>query len=219
MAKYICRICQYVYSEKVEGTPFEDLPMDWVCPVCGAAKSEFDPLDDAPEPPGAASAGPSPGPDASSPARPAEPPADLVRPRRGIDDFRRASDELETHMADIHRMALTGESIVEPMRTRKPVVSWDDILIRGAQLASLPLNREEPVDAMTIIGPRAKRPLVVSMPVIVSHMSYGALSKEAHFALARGSAAAGTASSSGEGGLVPEPVSYTHLTLPTKRIV
>jgi glutamate synthase domain-containing protein 2/rubredoxin len=194
MAKYICRICQYVYDEKIEGTPFEELPMDWVCPVCGAAKSEFDPLDDAPEP-----AGPPPAPESSAPA-----PAEKARERKGIDDFRRASDELETRMADIHRMALTGESIIEPMRTGKPVVTWDDILIKGAQLARLPLNREEPVDAMTVIGPRAKKPMVVGTPVIVSHMSFGALSKEAHLALARGSAEAGTALSSGEGGILPE---------------
>jgi glutamate synthase domain-containing protein 2 len=190
MAKYRCRLCQYEYNEKTEGIFFDDLPMDWVCPVCGAAKSEFDLVEEAPPP-------------APSPAEPAS-------KRESIDDFRRSSDELETRMADIHRMALTGESVVEPMRTRLPVVSWDDILVKGAQLARRPLDRDETVDTRTVIGPRAKQPLVVGTPIIVSHMSFGALSKEAHSALALGSAAAGTAMGSGEGGIVPEALGLAH---------
>jgi glutamate synthase domain-containing protein 2/rubredoxin len=185
MAKYRCRICHYVYNEKTEGIFFDDLFPDWICPVCGAAKSEFDRLEDEPEPPPPA-------------------PADPVRERKSLDDYRRSSDELETHMADIHRMALTGESVIEPMRSRKPVVSWDDILIKGAQLARLPLNRDENVDTKTVIGPKAKKPLVVGTPIIVSHMSFGAISREAQTALALGSGAAGTAMCSGEGGILAE---------------
>jgi glutamate synthase domain-containing protein 2/rubredoxin len=190
MAKYRCRICHFVYSEKIEGIFFDDLFDDWICPVCGAPKSEFERLADEPGP--------------LSPQPPAAFPPEPVRDHKSLDAFRRASDELETHMADIHGMARTGESIVEPMRSRQSVVSWDDILILGAQLARLPLNREESVDTKTVIGPKARKPLVIGTPIIVSHMSFGALSKEAHSALALGSAAAGTAMSSGEGGILPE---------------
>ncbi len=50
MAKYKCTVCGYIYDPKVgdpdggiaPGTPFEDIPDDWVCPVCGAAKSKFE---------------------------------------------------------------------------------------------------------------------------------------------------------------------------------
>ncbi len=50
MAKYKCRICNYIYDPELgdpdggikQGTPFEEIPDDWVCPVCGAAKSEFE---------------------------------------------------------------------------------------------------------------------------------------------------------------------------------
>lgn len=187
MAKFRCRICHYVYDEKTEGVFFDDLFPDWICPVCGAARSEFDRLEDEPQPL------------ASVPA-----PAEPVRERESLDDYRRASDELETTMADIHRMALTGESVIEPMRSRKPVVSWDDILVKGAQLARLPLNRDETVDTKTVIGPKAKKPLVIGTPIIVSHMSFGALSREAQSALALGSGAAGTAMCSGEGGILAE---------------
>ncbi len=50
MSKYECSVCGYVYDPAVgdpdggiaPGTAFEDIPEDWVCPVCGAAKSEFE---------------------------------------------------------------------------------------------------------------------------------------------------------------------------------
>lgn len=49
MSKYKCLICNYIYDPEkgdeegsiAPGTPFEKLPEDWVCPVCGAAKTEF----------------------------------------------------------------------------------------------------------------------------------------------------------------------------------
>ena len=51
MSKYRCTICDYIYdpaagdpASGVEpGTAFEDLPDDWVCPLCGADKSNFEP--------------------------------------------------------------------------------------------------------------------------------------------------------------------------------
>jgi rubredoxin len=53
MQKYECQVCGYVYDPAkgdpdngVEpGTAFEDLPDDWVCPVCGATKDQFEPVD------------------------------------------------------------------------------------------------------------------------------------------------------------------------------
>jgi len=50
MAKYKCTVCNYVYDPELgdpdndikPGTPFEKLPDDWVCPVCGASKDEFE---------------------------------------------------------------------------------------------------------------------------------------------------------------------------------
>ena len=41
--KYVCQICGYVYDDAKEKVPFEDLPDDWKCPLCGAAKSDFKP--------------------------------------------------------------------------------------------------------------------------------------------------------------------------------
>ncbi len=53
MKKYICETCGYVYdpakgdpeSGIAPGTAFEDLPADWVCPLCGVGKEDFTPED------------------------------------------------------------------------------------------------------------------------------------------------------------------------------
>ena len=133
-----------------------------------------------------------------------------VEKRESAAQWRRESDECETHMASIHSMAANGQPILEPMRTRAKSISWDDILIKGAQLARLPRNDDEPVQTETIIGPRAQRPLVIETPVYVSHMSFGALSKEIKIALAKGSATAKTAICSGEGGILEEELQNAH---------
>ncbi|NMC42920.1 MAG: FMN-binding glutamate synthase family protein [candidate division Zixibacteria bacterium] len=182
MAVYKCDVCDYCYDESKEGVQWADLPDDWVCPVCGSAKAYFKLV----------------GSTAPAPPRSAEAAEDAV------DKYRRTADDLETLMADIHLMAETGTSIIEPMRTKKPVASWDDILIRGAQMARLPRNDGEPVATETVIGHKTKQPLVLQTPVYISHMSFGALSRETKIALAKGSALAGTAVCSGEGGILPE---------------
>ena len=41
--RYVCKICGYIYDEAKEGVPFESLPDTWECPLCGAAKSDFEP--------------------------------------------------------------------------------------------------------------------------------------------------------------------------------
>ena len=42
--RYVCQICGYVYDEAKENVPFDQLPTDWKCPLCGAAKTEFKPV-------------------------------------------------------------------------------------------------------------------------------------------------------------------------------
>ena len=79
---------------------------------------------------------------------------------------------------------------------------WDEILLLGAQLNPPPLDEHAPVNTMTVIGKHAKKPMILSGPVYISHMSFGALSREAKVALARGSALAKTAMCSGEGGIL-----------------
>lgn len=87
-------------------------------------------------------------------------------------------------------------------RTELP--RWNDIQILTAQLHRLPLFDEDAVETELIIGPEAKKPLHLKIPLFVSDMSFGALSEEAKLALAKGAEMAGTGICSGEGGMLPD---------------
>ena len=86
---------------------------------------------------------------------------------------------------------------------RMELPTWDRIQVVTAQLARPPLLDDEPVDTSLTIGPAATRPLRLEIPIFVSDMSFGSLSKEAKVALARGAELAGTGICSGEGGMLP----------------
>jgi glutamate synthase domain-containing protein 2 len=81
---------------------------------------------------------------------------------------------------------------------------WKDIQILAAQLATKPLMEDVPVGTELIIGPNAKKPLKLDIPLFVSDMSFGAISEEAKIALAKGAELAGTGICSGEGGMLDE---------------
>ncbi|MGM0678161.1 MAG: glutamate synthase-related protein [Pseudomonadota bacterium] len=121
------------------------------------------------------------------------------------------NSETEPHVEFIHALARGGLEEVGAMgptvamgvpRDRTP--SWDDIQILTAQFARRPLAGEADVDSALVIGPEARRPLRLEMPLLVTDMSFGALSREAKIALARGAEQAGTGICSGEGGMLPE---------------
>ena len=87
---------------------------------------------------------------------------------------------------------------------RNTLPKWEDIQFLPAQLANRPLLDEEGVETKVIIGSKAKKPLALEIPVFVSDMSFGALSREAKIALSKGAELAGTGICSGEGGMLPE---------------
>lgn len=87
---------------------------------------------------------------------------------------------------------------------RHELPHWDDLQIMAAQMATKPLLEDVAVGTELIIGPEAKKPLVLKIPLFVSDMSFGALSEEAKIALAKGADLAGTGICSGEGGMLPE---------------
>ena len=191
MAKWQCGLCSYIYDENKESSTWETLPNDWICPICGSGKESFSLVEV--DRPAAAGIG-----------------AETGSGEAYLAEWRRPADDFETNMVDIHHLAMTGTSIIEPMRTRIPSFSWDEILIKGAQLAKIPLNKSQPVVTQTLIGPGAAFPLMLETPVFVSHMSFGALSREAKLALAKGSAQAKTAMCSGEGGVLPESLEASY---------
>lgn len=86
---------------------------------------------------------------------------------------------------------------------RNTLPKWEDIQFLPAQLSSRPLLDDEPVSTKVIIGPNAEKPLELDIPMFVSDMSFGALSREAKIALSKGAEMAGTGICSGEGGMLP----------------
>ena len=87
---------------------------------------------------------------------------------------------------------------------RHELPQWDELQIMVAQMATKPLMEDRPVATELIIGPEAKKPLILKIPLFVSDMSFGSLSEEAKIALAKGAELAGTGICSGEGGMLPE---------------
>jgi len=117
----------------------------------------------------------------------------------------------EPHNARIQRLAREGltnvghHGAVSAMGVPlDELPRWSDLQLLTAQLARTPLGDHDEVDTTTVIGPRAKRPLTLEIPIFVSDMSFGAISEEAKIALSRGADAAGTGICSGEGGMLPE---------------
>ncbi|MFY8274733.1 glutamate synthase-related protein [Pseudoalteromonas sp. SSDWG2] len=111
----------------------------------------------------------------------------------------------------IHQLAkegLTNMGHHGPMTSmgvpRYTLPQWDDIQIMTAQMATQPLMEDVPVATELVIGPKAKKPLTLKIPLFVSDMSFGALSEEAKLALSKGAQLAGTGICSGEGGMLPE---------------
>ena len=105
----------------------------------------------------------------------------------------------EPHCAHIDSLARLGPAGIGhhgPVSAmgvaRQELPQWDDIQIVTAQLARRPLLDEEAVETKLVVGPAAKRPLELEIPLIVSDMSFGALSEEAKVALARGAERSGT---------------------------
>lgn len=179
MAIYKCSICGAIYDEAKEGKPLSELS---ACPICKQPISRFELVE----------------PD------PAEVKPTAYMGELDYDVSTARHDSSCRYMAEIHEMAVTGKSIGGSMATQMPMPDWDRILMLGAQLNPAPLNDDDPVDTTTVIGKHAKKPMILENPVYISHMSFGALSKEVKVALSKGSAMAKTAMCSGEGGILPE---------------
>ncbi len=121
-----------------------------------------------------------------------------------------ATDE-EPTLGFIHQLAVEGLSKLGshgPMTSmgvpRHKLPHWDDLQIMAAQMATKPLMEDQSVGTELIIGPEAKKPMKLKIPLFVSDMSFGALSEEAKISLAKGAELSGTGICSGEGGMLPE---------------
>ncbi len=110
-----------------------------------------------------------------------------------------------TVIDDIHIKSELGRYRMRGFSLFKKIPTWDDLTFLPGTLTRFVIEGyREKCLTETIIGPRAKRPLVLDIPVYITGMSFGALSFEAKIALARGATMAGTATCSGEGGMIPD---------------
>lgn len=132
-------------------------------------------------------------------------------PAKASDPLKAAPTPEEPTVKQIHDLARDGLDKVGhhgemgAMGVPRPSLpQWDDIQILPAQFARKPLMDDVEVGTGLVIGPNAKKPLHLKIPLFVSDMSFGALSEEAKIALARGAELAGTGICSGEGGMLPE---------------
>ena len=175
---YKCTICGHIHNEEATGVPLNELD---ACPICKQDISKFVEVEN------------------SKSSENID-----INTELAYDKNYAKSDKEIRAMDAIHQMAITGESIVAAMYTELPMPNWDDILILGNQLNPQPLESGVDVNTQTVIGRNAKKPLVIESPIYITHMSFGALSRETKIALAKGSAAVKTAQCSGEGGILPE---------------
>src|ERR1700724_2665801 len=115
-----------------------------------------------------------------------------------------------TVIDDIHIKAELGRYRMRGMAIFKHIPSWDDLTFLPGTLTRFVIEGyREKCLTKTVIGPRAKRPLELDIPIYVTGMSFGALSYEAKIALARGATMAGSATCSGEGGMIPDERRYS----------
>lgn len=190
MGKYRCSICGCVYDEEKEGKPITFLEE---CTVCKNPVGVFHKITENLE-----------GRQESEMKEAAECLEGTQKDPLAYPSEYARNDPACRYMNEIHEMARTGHSIIAAMGTKMPMPNWDDILVLGTQLNPPPLEEYAQVNIRTVIGKHAKKPMILEGPVYISHMSFGALSREVKIALSKGSAMAKTAMCSGEGGILPQ---------------
>ena len=111
---------------------------------------------------------------------------------------------------DIHVKAELGRYRMRGFSMFKKIPTWDDLTFLPGTLTRFVIEGyREKCLTKTVLGPKAKRPLELDIPVYITGMSFGALSYEAKIALARGATMAGSATCSGEGGMIPDERRYS----------
>ena len=108
-------------------------------------------------------------------------------------------------MEDIHAKADLGRYRIRGFSTFQKVTHFDDLTFLSTGLTRFPLEGyKEKCETRTVIGARyAESPLVLETPIYITGMSYGALSANAKTALGKAASLAGTASCTGDGGMLP----------------
>ncbi len=109
------------------------------------------------------------------------------------------------NILEIGLRAQSGQVITRPMGPPRHFAGYENLMFVPPQMTRLSLPQSTQVDMQVTLGPKASKPLVIGIPIMISAMAYGiALSEEAKRALARASKSLQTATCSGEGPFLPE---------------
>jgi glutamate synthase domain-containing protein 2 len=115
-------------------------------------------------------------------------------------------------LSEVKHKAEFGTHRIRGCGTPRRFPNFDDLLVLPSQLTRMSIDTyREDCQTQTVLGARfASRPLVIETPIMISGMSYGALSKEAKIALAKATDIVGTSINNGEGGLLPEERAHSY---------
>ena len=116
-------------------------------------------------------------------------------------------------ISEIRRAAATGVYDIRGAGAKRPLPNFDDLLFLGASVSRYPLEGyREACNTKVTLGTRyAEKPLELDIPVTIAGMSFGSLSAQAKEALGRGANAAGTSTTTGDGGMTPEERGHSKL--------
>lgn len=119
---------------------------------------------------------------------------------------KKRSDENEKFYHDlvsIKNISFQEEHHVSSMGSRRALpFSLNDLHFIPAQVYTMPLNQEEYVNTKIIIGPNAAKPLKLNSPILISGMSFGAVSKKVKLVISQAAKKLGIGFNSGEGGIL-----------------
>ncbi len=109
-------------------------------------------------------------------------------------------------IAEIQRAANTGIYRIRGFGAKRQLPTFDDLVFLGASMSRYPLEGyREACGTDVVIGEdRAERPVRLDIPITIAGMSFGSLSAQAKEALGRGANAAGTSTTTGDGGMTAE---------------
>ncbi|MCY4101967.1 MAG: FMN-binding glutamate synthase family protein [bacterium] len=109
-------------------------------------------------------------------------------------------------IAEIQRAANTGVYRIRGWGAKRPIPTFDDLVFLGASMSRYPLEGyREACATNVVLGARfAAEPIELAIPITIAGMSFGSLSANAKEALGRGASAAGTSTTSGDGGMTDE---------------
>ena len=116
-------------------------------------------------------------------------------------------------MSEIRRAASTGIYDIRGAGAKRALPHFDDLLFLGASISRYPLEgyRERCGTEVTLGDRFASVPLELKIPITIAGMSFGSLSGQAKEALGRGANAAGTSTTTGDGGMTPEEREHSRL--------